>query len=142
MATITAALEGGTRVRLSNGRHDWSADEPAEAGGEDKGPTPYELLLGALAACTLITLSLYCRHKGIPLASVRATYAHDRIHARDCEDCDEGAGGFLDRVRSRVIIEADVDAAGRARLEQIVGRCPVHRTLENGIRMTDAVEFA
>lgn len=142
MALITATLTAGTRVDLSNGRHAWSADEPPSAGGEDTGPTPYELLLGALGACTLITLALYCRHKGIALASVRATYEYDRIHARDCEDCQSETSGFLDRVRSQVVIEAEADDAGRARLEQIVRRCPVHKTLEAGIHLVDSVQFA
>jgi putative redox protein len=72
MTTITADLVSGTQVTLSNGRHTWRADEPPAAGGDDTGPTPYELLVGSLAACTLITMALYCRHKQIPLKAVTA----------------------------------------------------------------------
>jgi putative redox protein len=142
MASITAELRSGTAVTLSNGRHSWTADEPAKAGGTDTGPTPYEILLGALAACTCITLALYCRHKGIDLKGVTAWYQHDRIHAEDCEDCDEKARGFMDRVISRVKIEGNFTEAQRERLAQIVSRCPVHKTLESGVKVTDQVEFA
>ena len=141
MAQITATLTAGTAVELSNGRHEWAADEPLDQGGTDTGPNPYELLLGSLAACTCITLALYCRHKGIELESVRATYEHGRIHARDCQECDDDATGFIDRIHSRVHIEGDFDEAQRDRLAQIVGRCPVHRTLENATMLADEVSF-
>ena len=62
MAQITAELTSGTHVTVSNGRHTWYGDEPPEVKGTDRAPHPYELLLGALAACTCITLSLYAQH--------------------------------------------------------------------------------
>jgi len=141
VATITATLQTGTAVRLSTERHQWTADEPPDLGGTDTGPNPYELLLGSLAACTCITLALYCRHKGIELRAVEATYDHDRVHARDCEECDDERTGFIDRIRSRVRIDALVDDAQRDRLAQVVTRCPVHKTLENPIAISDEVTF-
>ena len=142
MPRITAELVAGTQVTLSNGRHTWRADEPPSAGGTDAGPTPYEMLVGSLAACTLITLALYCRHKRIALKSVTASYEHGRIHADDCEDCAESATGLIDQITSRVRIAGEFDEAQRRRLSQIVGRCPVHKTLASPVRMIDEVEFA
>ncbi|MFQ5704036.1 MAG: OsmC family protein [Gemmatimonadales bacterium] len=141
MATITAELESGTRVSISNGRHSWSADEPPEVQGTDTGPNPYELLLGSLAACTCITLSLYSRHKGIALESVSASYDFDRVHADDCQDCDDDAAGMIDRIQSHVKIAGEFDDAQRKRLVQITQRCPVHKTLAAGVHMVDDVEF-
>ena len=141
MAQITAELATGTQVTITKGRHTWRSDEPPASGGTDTGPTPYELLLGALAACTCITLHLYSRHKGIALASVSATYEYARVHADDCEDCEEPKKGFIDRVTSRVRIAGDLDKAQQQRLVQIVGRCPVHKTLEYGMNIDDRVEF-
>ena len=135
MVEINAALTQGTRVSLSNGRHTWSADEPLDKGGEDTGPTPYEMLLGSLAACTLITLVLYTRHKGIELEGVSARYTHERVPAP------AGQKGMVDRLTSHVTIEGEYDEAVRKRLEQIVGRCPVHKTIENGAHVVDEVEF-
>ena len=142
MSRITAQLETGTAATISNGRHQWKADEPESWGGTDSGPSPYELLLGSLAACTCITLALYCRHKGLRLESVRAVYDFDRLHARDCEDCDDSEKGFIERIRSNVHIEGDFNQAQRKRLTQIVSRCPVHKTLEKGLLMSDEVTFA
>lgn len=131
---ITADLTGGAVVRITNGRHEWVADEPTDVGGTDLGPNPYELLLGALAACTCITVSLYCQHKGWPLDNVSVEYEHDRVDAADCEDCgEEEQSGLLDRVRSRIYIDGDFDEAQRARLAQVAVRCPVHKTLDRSI---------
>jgi putative redox protein len=98
--------------------------------------------VGALAGCTLVTLALYCRHKQIPLKSVTATYEHGRVHADDCRNCEEPKKGLIDQITSRVQIVGDFDEAQRQRLAQIVQRCPVHKTLANGVDMVDTTVFA
>jgi putative redox protein len=140
MARITAELTSGTEVTISNGRHTWRADEPPDH-GNDTGPTPYEMLVGALAGCTAITLALYCRHKQIPLKAVTATYEHGRIHAEDCKNCDEPTEGMIDQITSRIRIVGSFDDEQRKRLTQIVGRCPVHKTLRRPVDLVDEVEF-
>lgn len=142
MTQITAELTSGTQVTISSGRHTWRADEPIDAKGTDLAPNPYEQLLGALAACTCITLSLYCQHKGIALKSVTTSYEFRRIHAEDCEGCEDAKGGRIEQVTSYVRIAGDFDEAQRKRLTQIAGRCPVHKTLAQGVRLVDRVEFA
>ncbi len=141
MSQISAELESGTVVRLSNGRHDWTADEPIDAGGTDEGPNPYELLLGSLAACTCVTISMYCRHKGLTLRSIRASYEFSNVHADDCEDCDDSARGFIQKITSNIEIHGDFDNAQRKRLAQIVERCPVHKTLAHGVAFEDNATF-
>jgi putative redox protein len=142
MASITAKLTSGMAVQLSNGRHQWNADEPHNAGGTDTGPNPYELLLGSLAACTCITISWYCQHKQLPLESVSASYDLSRVHADDCEDCDIPDRGFIEKVTSNVHIAGDFDEAQRKRLAQIAERCPVHKTLSHGIVFEDNASFS
>ncbi len=138
---ITASIGPGTTIAITNGRHSWKADEPLQEGGTDVGPTPYELLVGSLAACTAVTLRLYANHKGIPLDYVRAEYAFDRVHAEDCDECDKEREGLIERIRSRVTIGGRFDDAQRKRLEQIVSRCPVHKTLTQGTAIFDSVTF-
>lgn len=141
MAQITATLTTGTTVNISNGRHDWSGDEPLDVGGSDTGPNPYELLLGALAACTCITLAMYCQHKGLTLTSIKASYDFSNIHADDCADCDDDETGFIEQITSSVHIEGDFDDAQQKRLAQIVTRCPVHKTLAKGVKFKDSATF-
>jgi len=141
MARITARLTIGMAVHLSNGRHEWQADEPIEAGGTDSGPNPYELLLGSLTACTCVTISWYCQFKNLPLESVSTTYDFSRIHADDCKDCDIPDKGFIEKITSNVHIEGDFDEAQRKRLAQIAQRCPVHKTLTHGVEFEDNATF-
>lgn len=142
MTIVTATLTSGMAVRLSNGRHEWAADEPVDAGGTDTGPNPYELLLASLGACTCITISWYCQHKGLPLKSVSAKYNFSRIHANDCKDCDIPDKGYIDKIASDVHITGDFDAAQKKRLAQIAERCPVHKTLAHGIMFEDKARFS
>ena len=139
MTLITAELHENYQVSITNGRHTWRADEPIEVGGDDTGPNPYDLLLGSLAACTTITLALYAKRKDIDLRSVSVEYGHDRVHADDCEQCDETHQGLVDRVTSRIFIDGAFDDATRKRLQEVAVRCPVHKTLAAGVVFDETV---
>lgn len=141
MATITADLTKGFAVEIRAGDHVWHADEPTDLGGTDTGPNPYELLISAVAACTCITVSMYCTRKGWDLHSISARYELDKVHADDCADCDDEEKGRIDRVRSEIFIEGDFDDEQRARLADIAERCPVHKTLDHGVSFTTEMIF-
>ena len=57
-------------------------------------------------------------------------------------NCDERADGLIEQVQSRITIHGELTAAQRARLTQVAGRCPVHKTLANGVQIADTVSFA
>ena len=114
------------------------ADEPESYGGEGRGPTPYDFLAAALGTCTVMTLNMYARHKKLPVDKVEVTVRHDRIHARDCEDC-ETESGHVDRLRRDIRLSGDLSDAQRQRMLEIAGRCPVHRTLEGEIKIRSAL---
>lgn len=133
MTTITAELVDGFQVDITNGDHTWRADEPLDLGGTDTGPNPYDLLLGSLAACTTITLSMYAQRKGIEIESLSVQYSHEKVHVDDCEQCDETHSGMIDRITSQVFVDGQFDDATRTRLTQIAQRCPVHKTLDAGV---------
>jgi uncharacterized OsmC-like protein len=141
MATVTAELREGTQVNLQARQFSWRGDEPPEAGGTDTGPTPYEILLGSLAACITITLRLYANHKGIDLTGVDVRLEFDRVHADDCLDCETRTDGWIDRIQTQVTIRGAFDDAQRSRLAQVAKRCPVHKTLVNGMEVFDSVSF-
>jgi len=129
---VTDAGNGRYAQHVATPTHDFLADEPVSAGGDDAGPTPYDLLLSALGTCTSMTLRMYADRKGIPLARTVVKLRHDRIHARDCERC-ETETGMLSRITREISLEGDLTAEQRARLLEIADKCPVHRTLSNEI---------
>ncbi len=139
--SVEAALAAGTTVRLSAGSHTWSGDEPADKGGADEGPNPYEQLLGALATCTAITLRMYADHKQIALTSVDITARFTREQAKDCPEHELDDDTPLDVIRSDVVLRGTFDDAQRERLTQVAGRCPVHKTLDGGPFMVERVHF-
>lgn len=127
---------GGFRTELVTGPHTLVADEPASVGGTNEGPTPYDLLAAALAACTGMTLRMYADRKGWPLEEVAVRVEHGRVHAEHGGAC-EDPRSCLDTLRREVrVVGRDLDAAQRARLLEIADRCPVHRTLERGVEIT------
>jgi len=129
---VTDAGTGKYAQRITAGEHVFPADEPVSAGGEDSGPNPYDLLLGALGSCTAMTLRMYADRKGIPLARSTVRLRHDRIYAKDCEEC-ETEKGMLSRITREIHLEGDLDDEQRARLMAIADHCPVHRTLTSEI---------
>jgi putative redox protein len=79
-----------------------------------------------------MTLALYARRKGWPLERVEVRLRHSKIHAADCEEC-ETREGKLDRIESDIVLTGALDGDQRARLLEIAGKCPVHRTLTSEI---------
>lgn len=117
--------------------HSFITDEPSEAGGEDAGADPYTLLLAALGSCISMTTTLYARRKGWPLKKVTVRLRQGRVHAKDCQDCDEGEEGFIHRIERAVNFEGELSEEQHARLQEIAHKCPVHKTLTSKIVISE-----
>ncbi len=131
-AAVVVRGGAGLAQEIVAGGHRLSADEPVALGGTDSGPSPYDLLLAALGACTSMTVALYARRKGWPLEGVTVRLRHARIHAADCAEC-ETKVGMLDRIEREVRFEGALSAEQRSRLLEIASKCPVHRTLTSEV---------
>jgi uncharacterized OsmC-like protein len=135
---VTETGEGRFQQSVAVGPHHFLADEPAAAGGMDSGPSPYELLIAGLGACTAMTLRLYAEQKKLPLTGVSVTLRHAKIHAADCATC-ETREGRLDRIERTIALEGSLDEAQRKRLIEIADKCPVHRTLTSEVEIRTAL---
>jgi putative redox protein len=135
--TVTETGAGTYTQQITAGRHQLAADEPQPIGA-DSGPTPYDLLLAALGACTSMTVRMYANRKGWPLKHVRVTLRHSRIHAEDCAEC-ETTSGWIDHIDRDIELAGNLDATQRQRLLDIANRCPVHQTLTSEVHIATSL---
>jgi putative redox protein len=122
----TNAFQHDIRVR----DHIVTADEPLEAGGDDAGPSPQELLAASLASCTAITMEMYAQHKGWDLGPVEV----------DCQYT-PAERGCPTRFELVIRVPDDVDDEQVKRLLQIAAKCPVHRTLDGEVMFDERVQL-
>lgn len=123
MTTVHVESAGGPFAQnIVVRHHQVVCDEGTKVGGEDRGPDPTEMLLGALGACVAMTLTMYAARKGWQTGAIQV----------DLSGRDEN-GVFV--VERRVSYGAPLSDEQRTRLTDIAGRCPVSR------RITGAVEI-
>jgi len=120
--------KGGLQMMVAAGPARIVADQPLEAGGLDLGPTPHQLVSAGLASCVAQTVRLYANQKGWPLGHVQVSVAHQKDEAQTPAD------GFIVTVK----LEGPLSAEQTERLMQIADRCPIHRMLAAGARVTTA----
>jgi uncharacterized OsmC-like protein len=131
-SVVVRGSAAGFAQEIHAGPHRLHADEPTSAGGTDTGPSPYDLLLAALGACTSMTVGMYARRKAWPLEEVTVHLRHSKIHATDCAEC-ETKEGMLDRIERDIHFTGPLTDEQRSKLLEIANKCPVHRTLTSEI---------
>ncbi|RMF03417.1 MAG: OsmC family protein, partial [Bacteroidetes bacterium] len=114
--------------------HSLIADEPPEVGGNDLGPSPYELLSAALGACTAMTMQMYARRKKWPLEEVVVHLDHRKDYVTDQGKLHQ-ANSKIDLFDRIIEMSGPLDETQQARLLEIADRCPVHRTLHADVQV-------
>ena len=138
MASVTVTHVPGTtyQTRIDTGEIGLIGDEPVGSGGDGLGPNPYELLLAALGHCTVLTILLYARRKEWPVINVSVRASHERLVIDEVAD-GEPIRRKVERIVQEIALEGDLDATQRARLLEIVGKCPVHRTMTGELEILE-----
>jgi len=137
--TVTSIIRLQNEVKYGDGRT-LIIDEPVSAGGDDAGPDPYTLLLSALGGCISMTTMLYARRKGWPVERITVRLREQRVHVKDCVECEQNLEGFVHRIERSITIEGELSEEQRARLQEIAHKCPVHKTLTSKIVVAELKE--
>ncbi len=124
----TARRAGNYTHRIAMRGHEVVADEPEKDGGDDKGPSPQELLAASLAACTAITMEMYAQRKGWDIGEI----------AVDCE-YEQAERGAATEFNVTLWLPADLSEEQFERLDAIAAKCPVHRALEGEVTIAQRV---
>lgn len=117
-----------TRIQSQNG-NDLVADEPEEAGGQNKGFAPGELLASSLGACACITMRMYADRKEWPLESVAVIVTYERDRENN-----------ISKFTKEVAILGELDEDQKKRLVEIGNRCPVQFTLTHPISIETVIK--
>ena len=138
--TVMSTGLGKFQQRVLAAGHTVIADEPKSYGGLGSGPAPYDFLMVSLGTCTNMTLAMYADRKSLPLRGVSVILKHNKIHAKDCEEC-ETKVGRIDRIKRTIRLQGeDLTANQRQRLLEIADMCPVHRSLHGEFHIETVLE--
>ncbi len=140
MSIVSVKYQNNLEHEAKINDHTVIFDEPKDLGGDNKGASPYNILLAALGACTSITMLMYARKHGWELNDVEIELQHERIHAEDCKTC-ETRTGKLDKIIKNIKIKGNLNEEQKNRLLEIAGKCPVHRTLTHENLIIDKIEL-
>ena len=113
------------------GRHQLTADEPQDSGGDDLGPSPQELLAASLVSCTAITMEMYAKRKGWNVDGLAVDV-----------DYQPAERGCVTRFELIMKMPAHLSDEQVRKLQVIAAKCPVHRTLEGEVAFDERVELA
>ncbi|WP_107039656.1 OsmC family protein [Brumimicrobium mesophilum] len=109
--------------------HSITVDEPLSLGGQNKGMSPDELIIAALAGCTSATLKMYAQRKEWDLKEV-----HTDIQLIKGEKT-----GDLPSIHRDIVLEGDLDDKQKARLMIIADKCPIHKLISGQVQINSAL---
>lgn len=112
------------------GQHHLLAGEPAEMGGDDAGPAPFDYVMAGLGACTSITLRMYAERKNLPLREVKVELS---LHKVDVD------GVTRNCIHRQITLDGELSTEQRQRMLEIANKCPVHRALSQSFLLDCAL---
>lgn len=131
-AVASLDAEDGFTTQMTVGNHTMMADEPTSYGGNDFGPSPYELVSAGLSACTAMTVQMYVKRKGWDLQNIEVHTSHTKV-AKQAIENGEQKEIKVDTFNREIKLKGNLDEKQIQRILQIADKCPVHKTLHSDI---------
>lgn len=126
----------GEFVRITARNHSVIVDEPTDQGGTDAGMNPVELLLGSIAACMTLTLSIYSEAMGVKARNIEVTAEGD-LDSAGMKGSSRVRPGY-NRIRLSISAETDVPPETFQQVVDLaVLRCPVEDSVRNGVEFEE-----
>ena len=118
-AVIESAGKVASRVRL--GRHDLLFDQPAPVpGGEDRGPSPLDVLAASVAACAHYYAAAFLQGRGLPT---------ERLVVEVESEKDRAPAPRIGRLSMKVRLPQGLSERQLAGIERAIKSCPAYGTL-------------
>ncbi len=125
MASVTVkSTSKGHKQEIKAEKHAFACDIPVDLGGTDTAPDPHELLLGALGACTAITVQMYAKKKEIPLEGVSVKLKEEKIADPENES------RTVPKITREVTVEGKLTDEQVESLKGAANKCPIHKLIE------------
>ena len=105
-------------------KHEFNVDEPVEYGGEDTAPKPTEYLLGALAACTAITMKMYAERKEWEIGEINVAV-----------DLKKEDNSGVNTITKCISFQQELSDDKIERLLKIGEKCPISKLLAQPVEM-------
>jgi len=130
---VSATYHEREQVIISFPNQALVSDHARGLGGDEQGPSPGELLLGSLAACTAVYIGRNARRKKIPVESIvvktRLEAGHEKI------DGPMHSLGFLTRIEKQVEVVGDLTDEQIEMVRFFSNNCAIGETLRRGVEL-------
>ena len=133
MAEVVVKNNTQYKQEITAKSHSFLADVPKDEGGTELGPSPHELLLAALGACTSMTVKMYAERKGYPLEEVTVTLSEEKVPDP------ENQSRSMPRIVRDVKLKGDLTDEQVESLKTIADKCPIHKLLSGPKQIDTAV---
>jgi ribosomal protein S12 methylthiotransferase accessory factor len=116
---IRVTLEGSKRVATQIGNHVIRTDQPADQGGGDSAPAPYDLFMASIGTCAGFYVQSYCENKGLDPAGI------DIVLSARRDPATRQINGFVTTIRIPPGLPQKLHLA----LKKVAEQCAVKKTI-------------